>query len=187
MKDDLDEIFDKLREKNSNESLILFIGISFVLMGILHVLLEFSDIFLISATVAGYFFIVSEMNSFDENRSKTQQLWSDIFMFLAVFSFIALPAILLSYSRAYSLLSQYSSVFTLSSLGAVLILLDMNVKKNNSKKNELLLNKIKDMGESYSKVIENYKLELNTISEKINEVEKIMSEERLNEAEPDKN
>ncbi|MEH7248745.1 hypothetical protein V7114_18375 [Neobacillus niacini] len=139
------EVNKEIIEKNY-DVILIFIGFSIVLLGVLHNFKKVPEEFLLGATLSGLFFAYSDFNLLKEKFYQKDVLYTLFFLFLGVFSFFLLPVILLVFPGSYKVVAPYGELATFLALGFIVVGIgfkSMDSKRKHLDKLTLELNKLK--------------------------------------------
>ncbi|MDN4607354.1 hypothetical protein [Sporosarcina highlanderae] len=141
-------------------SLIGFIGITYVVMGSMNFMFNFDKVFIISATIAGFFFVIADIYTSSHSMSKIENCVYVISTVAAVASFVILPAVLMKSEKLLNSFNTFSDSATIITLGAVLSLININNWKERIRDNETAIN-----------LVDNYESEIKRLSSRIEYLE----------------
>lgn len=122
-------MFRKKEAKEANKELIernydvilVFIGFSIVLLGVLNAFKKVPEEFLFGATLSGFFFAFSDYNLLKDRFYQKDMLWNLISLFLGVLSFFLLPIILLVFPGMYEAVEPFGDAATFLALGFIVV------------------------------------------------------------------
>lgn len=164
----LDTTLEEAELKNMvGNSLIGFVGFAYIIMGIWDVIYDFNKVFIIGATISGFFFVVGDIYSSSMNLTNKLNIY--IFYsttILAIASFIVLPALLMESEGLLEWFNKFSDSVTITSLGAVLTLININ-NWNEKFKND------KDK----VKLVREYRSEIEILRQKVEQLEVLSNSE----------
>lgn len=118
---------------------------------------NFPEELYIGIALFGYFFVMSELFAYNQKATK-------FFLFLSVFSFIALPQLLSVVPKLLNYFSNYSQQVTLLTIGSVILVFDLKIRKR----------KVTER----AKLLESFKVnddEVRELENKMEELKKILS------------
>lgn len=136
-----------IKEKNNDTELegisdlvMIFIGASLIVLGILNMFAEIPSAFILGATLSGLFFTFSDPSIYSQQLSNdSRQVLSFFMTALAVFSFFLLPVVLLISPNLYEMFKPYGDLATFVALGAVIIVFGVKSRKANRSRIEKLI------------------------------------------------
>ena len=162
----------KIRDRSS--AIILFIGISFIILGLMNLKFNIPKEYITSISLAAFFFVLSDMLTISLRRTKLN-LYS-FTLLLGVLSFTLLPVLLLLFPEIFSILINSSESLSVISLGLVLIIINIKMWDTNKEFNKLILKSTKETLDFIDKFNDFPKDSIELASE-IHEVNKKLLEE----------
>lgn len=127
------DLFESLTTMNSSRNIVLYIGISFVLLGFIHYFFRIPSEYIVSISCSAFFFVGADYLNMDLEESKTSRFMQPFYLFAGVFSFIVLPVLIITFPMKFEGLIQSSEVFSIVSLGFVLVIYNRKTKQSQSK------------------------------------------------------
>lgn len=134
-KDNTGEV-DKEEIERNYDLIIVFIGYTILLLGVLNGFKKVPEEFLFGTTFAGTFFACSDYHLLKGKFYRKDYLINIIFLFCGVFSFFLLPVILMVFHEIYKEIKPLGDTSTFIALGLVVI--GIGLKSNSSKRKFIL-------------------------------------------------
>lgn len=167
-----EEVSKDLIER-SYDLIIIYIGYMILLLGMLNIIVKVPNEFLFGATLAGWFFALSDYFLLTKKKFYESDFTiNNFFLFSGVFSFFLLPVILMSFPSFYSKIKPFADLVTFLALGIVIVGIGY---KSNQLKRKFIDDMKKESVDLRQIFDDQYKI-IEKTQNKINEMEKRCSE-----------
>jgi hypothetical protein len=115
-----EEIDREILERNY-DVLLVFIGFTIVLLGVLNSFKKVPEEFLFGATLSGFFFALSDFNLLKDRFYKSDVLYNLLCLFFGVASFLLLPVFFMVFQDFYENIKSFGDAATFLALGFIIV------------------------------------------------------------------
>ena len=152
MAKELKERYQSILLTKRSSAFILFVGFSFILLGIINNFKDIPDEYVISVSFAGAFFAISDLLAKYKPLNKFIINIYTVTLFLGVLSFIVLPTLLFIFPESVKILISNSESLSITSLGIVLIIININIWNSDDE----IFAKIQEFTDDTGKVVKKF-------------------------------
>ncbi|WP_379968032.1 hypothetical protein [Ectobacillus sp. sgz5001026] len=122
-----------MESEGISDLVMIFIGASLVILGVLNMFSDVPPEFILGATLSGLFFTFSDPSIFPQRfiGNVGRRFLSSFMTMIAVFCFFLLPVVLLSNRPLFEMVAPIDDFATFVALGAVIIVFGLKSRKTN--------------------------------------------------------
>ena len=142
MKNENSELLEAYNTFKSTKNIVAYVGVSFIILGIIHSFFSIPPEYIISISCAAFFFVYADYVIMKGKNGKFINGLYSGYLFMGVLSFIVLPVLLLTFPLKFSGFIQSSETFSIISLGLVLVIYNYKTNKSQEKFSDNLIGKL---------------------------------------------
>lgn len=145
--------FDRSVVYRYTDLIIMFIGISMIILSCLSLFLKIPKEYSVGATFGGLFFVLADTMIIQKTVGYKSIVFYFLALFFGVFSFFLLPVILLINSDAYAGLIEITDFATIGALGFVIMVMSYKAVNSRLELNSETSKELDELKEDFDKVL----------------------------------